>query len=661
MPSHREVGNDIHGGRGRPGPCVAEGNRQSRAKTVGRERNHEPQCPRDSRSPMPRQLPKNRSVSRFFARHSRADGGHPGFMGRECGNHSSTYSPRGYRRSRGRAKVVGRDREREGSKGGRGTETRTRKKRKIGGYRIPGNSFGWEDKRPETSQAPVSEEEEVQEEVKEKQEAKSQSLGEQSEWEPKHRSREQQQRRDDQFGRFRSPLPRRSPHQAAREADTRDLDEAFLGGDESSSGSAPRGRERRCDQTNPALLLEAACDVEECSSSSEARVVDIGVCDRSAPAAQHFGGTGPYDSAGKGHRAGPQRCYMVSSPEHRAGPPRSGNHRQCSGGPGSSSGVPPRESGAERGCGERFREMEVDDRRRKREEGGRKEGGWQGRLMGRKERPRTEQRSPSRSHQVPVEPEVKPDTGGSVGSCPDHATRPPGLGTPWDKFLSKDLGIFIHDVLLGRCDCGFSSLIRSFCEGKGEPMARGKRDQKTSVFPLPLPSRDSVKRAVEKRDGVSLWLFLLVCALNYLNGGVHARMETLDASPVQQVILGYLKGRVDVFQEHEFEIGTFDWGKFLQTRTVSYTYEEVCAAQWTSLDHVQPALPYGAIGSVKAIEYAEDGVLDLLLNPFRYLQPSWDHQNVASPQWASWNSERRAVRRSGSSPSDYEPHSAQQR
>ena len=139
-------------------------------------------------------------------------------------------------------------------------------------------------------------------------------------------------------------------------------------------------------------------------------------------------------------------------------------------------------------------------------------------------------------------------------------------------------------------------------------MARGKRDQKTSVFPLPLPSRDSVKRDVEKRDGVSLWLFLLVCALNYLNGGVHARMETFDASPVQQEILGYLKGRVDVFKEHEFEIGTFDWGKFLQTRTVSYTNEEVCAAQWTSWDHIQPALPYGAIGSVKAIEYAEDGV-----------------------------------------------------
>ena len=52
----------------------------------------------------------------------------------------------------------------------------------------------------------------------------------------------------------------------------------------------PRGRERRCDQTNPAPLLEAACDVEECSSSSEARVVDIWVCDRSAPCSATFWG-----------------------------------------------------------------------------------------------------------------------------------------------------------------------------------------------------------------------------------------------------------------------------------------------------------------------------------------------------------------------------------
>ena len=158
--------------------------------------------------------------------------------------------------------------------------------------------------------------------------------------------------------------------------------------------------------------------------------------------------------------------------------------------------------------------------------------------------------------------------------CPDEAAGPPDLGNQWDIFGSTDLGLFV-----GRSDCGFNRLVQAFCEGKEEPMAGGKRDQRSSIFPLPLPSRDSVKLAVEKRDGFFLWLFLLVCGLNYLNGGVHARMETFEANPTQQAILDYLKGRVDIFQEHEFEIGKFDWARFLQTRTISYTNEEVRSAQ----------------------------------------------------------------------------------
>ena len=217
-----------------------------------------------------------------------------------------------------------------------------------------------------------------------------------------------------------------------------------------------------------------------------------------------------------------------------------------------------------------------------------------------------------------------------MGSCPDGGSRQPGVGNQWDQFLSRDLGLFIMEVLLGRSDCGFSSLVQSFCEGREETMARGEREQKTSIFPLPLPSNTSVRTAMEKRDGLSLWFFLLVCALNYLNGGVHVRMGTFEANAIQQEILDYLKSRVDIYQEHEFEIGRFDWGKFLQTRTISYTNEEVRTAQWTSWSHVQPALPYGAVGSVRAVDYAEDGVLDLLLNPAQYLQGNRDHQPVRS-------------------------------
>ena len=262
----------------------------------------------------------------------------------------------------------------------------------------------------------------------------------------------------------------------------------------------------------------------------------------------------------------------------------------------------------------------TDEGKGKKGEG--KKGEGKGGKRGRKERSGTDKCSPSRPRDTPMNTKSNPADEGSMGPCPDDG------GNQWDRFLSKDLGLFIMEVLLGRSDCGFSSLVQSFCEGKGETMARGEREQKTSIFPLPLPSNTSVKKAVEKRDGLFLWFFLLVCALNYLNGGVHVRMGTFEANAIQQEILDYLKSQVDIYQEHEFEIGRFDWGKFLQTRTISYTNEEVRAAQWTSWSQVQPALPYGAIGSVRAVDYAEDGVLDLLLNPAQYLQSTWDHQPV---------------------------------
>ena len=209
MHGHRKVGDDIHRARGRSSTC-AERDRQSGVETVGRERNHEPQRPRDNRSPLPRQLPQNLSVSRFDARHSRADGGHPGILGRECRDYPGTYGSRRDRRSRERTADDRRERETERARGSRGAEDRFQKKRKIGGYRVQGNSVGWEDKHSTAPQATVQEEKEI-EKVEEKQEAEAQSFGEQSEREPEHRAWKQQQRGEHQFGRFRSPLPQASP------------------------------------------------------------------------------------------------------------------------------------------------------------------------------------------------------------------------------------------------------------------------------------------------------------------------------------------------------------------------------------------------------------------------------------------------------------------
>ena len=99
---------------------------------------------------------------------------------------------------------------------------------------------------------------------------------------------------------------------------------------------------------------------------------------------------------------------------------------------------------------------------------------------------------------------------------------------------------------------------------------------------------------------------------------------------IQSHVLGYLEDRVKVFLEHEFQVEQFLWSKFLQTRSLSYSGEEVRTARWTSWAHVKPALPYGAIGEVPAISLAEGGVLDALQNPERYLKANSDEHEVRS-------------------------------
>ena len=87
---------------------------------------------------------------------------------------------------------------------------------------------------------------------------------------------------------------------------------------------------------------------------------------------------------------------------------------------------------------------------------------------------------------------------------------------------------------------------------------------------------------------------------------------------------------MDAFLSHSFSVSKFDWGKFLRTKTLSYTNEEVRTAKWTSWKNIKPALPYGHIGAIPAIELADGGVLDLLLDPKRYLRPNWDQHAVRS-------------------------------
>ncbi|CAE7858634.1 Tnks2, partial [Symbiodinium microadriaticum] len=196
-------------------------------------------------------------------------------------------------------------------------------------------------------------------------------------------------------------------------------------------------------------------------------------------------------------------------------------------------------------------------------------------------------------------------------------------------FSSVLLGGELLKLLLGR-GCGFGDAVSNFCETSPIETAEGRVKKECNIFPLPLPSNNDLEQMRARGDQKGIWLFIVVCSLNYLNGGIHVQMFSGPPSKVQSRILDYLRERVDVFLGHEFKIIRFDWSRFLQTRSVNYSGEEVRTAKWTSWGHVKPALPYGAIGSVRATEFAEGVVLNLLRNPKPHLLSGWEDMNVKS-------------------------------
>ena len=67
-----------------------------------------------------------------------------------------------------------------------------------------------------------------------------------------------------------------------------------------------------------------------------------------------------------------------------------------------------------------------------------------------------------------------------------------------------------------------------------------RRQERSSVFRLPLLNLQTWRDSVSKKDGVSVWLFLVVFGLNYLNGGSHCHCLMSSQSPtaLQTEILG---------------------------------------------------------------------------------------------------------------------------
>lgn len=196
------------------------------------------------------------------------------------------------------------------------------------------------------------------------------------------------------------------------------------------------------------------------------------------------------------------------------------------------------------------------------------------------------------------------------------------------SFSSKWLGSSILDLVLGRClQSSFGIWLKKFCEGT-EGLTAGKKRGRDDIFPLPLPGPSSLPYTPDEDDPEASWMLILVASLNYMHGGQDSSFEAWPGTPLQQQIMSYLRSRVRLFIANEFTIDEVDWNEFFRVKSISYSGEEVKVARWTKWENIKPALPYGHIASISALDLAEDGVRDLLLNPTKYLKPGFEEQSV---------------------------------
>ena len=216
-----------------------------------------------------------------------------------------------------------------------------------------------------------------------------------------------------------------------------------------------------------------------------------------------------------------------------------------------------------------------------------------------------------------------------VARCPDHNGGQQSLSLEVG-FTSDSLGRYLLEQVLGRSSSSsFGYWVIKSCEWLEGLMAEGLSG-KVDVFPLPLPMHPA--HALERQDCQSddLWMVFLILSLNYMHGGQRVRMSIGPGTETQRGILDYLRGRIQLFTKHTFRIEPIDWKQFFQVRGISYSGEEVKVAKWTSWANVEPALPFGHIGSISAVNLADGGVRELLLDPQRFLKPGFEREAIRS-------------------------------
>ena len=216
-----------------------------------------------------------------------------------------------------------------------------------------------------------------------------------------------------------------------------------------------------------------------------------------------------------------------------------------------------------------------------------------------------------------------------MARCPDHNGGQQSLSLEVG-FTSDSLGRYLLEQVLGRSSSSsFGYWVIKSCEWLEGLMAEGLSG-KVDIFPLPLPMHPA--HALERQDCQSddLWMVFLILSLNYMHGGQRVRMSIGPGTETQRGILDYLRGRIQLFTKHTFRIEPIDWKQFFQVRGISYSGEEVKVAKWTSWANVEPALPFGHIGSISAVNLADGGVRELLLDPQRFLKPGFERETIRS-------------------------------
>ena len=124
------------------------------------------------------------------------------------------------------------------------------------------------------------------------------------------------------------------------------------------------------------------------------------------------------------------------------------------------------------------------------------------------------------------------------------------------------------------------------------------------ILPLPLDTPFELTEVADSSETSQFLLLGLIAGLNSLYG--EGLCCTGKFNEAQKRILLFLLGEAKQFEKIGCSITEGDWNRFFSVRSIDYKGEEVKVAQYTSWNHVAPALPE-EVGRVDLLEVCEKG------------------------------------------------------